>query len=412
MALRSTKIDLDVHAFDKLRGFTVVVSSVTKDSGGVRKAVIISVNLMPQLPPQLLPQLRDYYSPACNPLALELSLRDRIQSDEAFGAVRNFWESTEKWAGAIEQPPRFLESQAGAARRVAAIRSDADIGLSFLDNARLVLIGNKETLQDICVAARRAAVEAGGVFERDGILKRESAADILEGDVFHFVAAVPISTLAAFVNAVKNNQDIRGAAAQMHKMIGLSGVELDTQLHIRLHWGAFPGARGEPQVQRLRDDGVVALNALTTYQGFHVIIGGFYDPKDNKGRDCPSYEITLPGGKRDLGESGLDCCLRETFEETLLRLHTNYDHEYPEGPGIEITGVEFNYDYGPYHIVASVPDANGSYPRFCESGGGSKGGRGGRSTGGPGGGRKGGRGGRSKGGRGGGRKGGRGRGTH
>ena len=37
---------------------------------------------------------------------------------------------------------------------------------------------------------------------------------------------------------------------------------------------------------------------------------------------------------------------------------------YPTGPGIVVPGVEINYDYGPYHIVASVPDANGTHPTF------------------------------------------------
>ena len=396
MALRSAsskEIDVGVHAVNTKGRVDVLVNGVI-DGDKQNKVEIAKFTLT-------LPQPCNYVS---DPLACEKALLELIDRGEVFDAERKKWESKDEWAGAVEQSPRFLKSQARAARRVAAsrvaaVRGGADIGLSFVDNARLVLVGSQEQLQNICVAARRAAVDADGVFVENGLLTRESAANILEGDVFHFVAAVPISTLAAFVNAVTSQRGISGAAVRMRESIKESGVELDTQLHIRLHWGAFPG--GQPQVQRLRDDGVVALNALTTYKGFYVIIGGFYDPP--KGDWAACYEIHLPGGKRNLGESGLDCCLRETSEETLLRLHTNYDHEYPEGPGTDVRGVKINYDYGPYHIVASVPDAYGRYPRFCESGGGSKGGRGG--------GRKGGRGGRSKGGSGGGRKGGRGKGA-
>ena len=37
----------------------------------------------------------------------------------------------------------------------------------------------------------------------------------------------------------------------------------------------------------------------------------------------------------------------------------------PEGPRVDVRDVQINYDYGPYHIVASVPDANGDHPSFA-----------------------------------------------
>ena len=293
-------------------------------------------------------QLRAYYSEDGDPLACEKELKEPLR--RWLLKVRQQLEKTE-WAGAVVQSPRFLKSQSKAARRVAAIRGDADIGLSFVDNARLLLIGSEQQVKAICSAARAEAIAA-------------RKAGLSHKDLFHFVASVPVLVLAALRHALTSKTskgDIDRAKAKMREMIKASGVKLDEAFDIDLNWAAFPGRGGWPCVRRLRTGELVGLKDLAKLDGGqpYIVIGGFFDVADYEGpsgsfrRD--RYELNLPGGKRDPGESGLDCSLRETFEETLLRLHTNYDHEYPEGPGIDVRGVKINYDYGPYHIVASVP---------------------------------------------------------
>ena len=89
---------------------------------------------------------------------------------------------------------------------------------------------------------------------------------------------------------------------------------------------------------------------------------------------------------------------------------SNYNNTHPATPDLTEVNVRFHYDFGPYHIVASVAGADGRHPELPawprpDAGGkgspdaGGKGGHGGRG--------KGDRSGRGKGGRG---KGGRGKG--
>ncbi len=285
---------------------------------------------------------RAYYSKDGDPLACEKELKEPLRR-WVLEVRQQLEESNPEWAHATWLSPRFLKSQSEAARRVAKVNK-RNLRSRYLDNPRVVLIGHVTRLIAMCTSARAAAIRAGGLLVekaggnfRKGLLTRNSAAALSEaGDAFHFVAAVPIWVLAALVSALKSKRGVWKAKNCMRAWIKRSGVDLHEKFDIWLNGAAFPG--GRPEVQRLQDDDVVALNDLTTCKKPYILIGGFYDPADKGGRPN-RYEINLPGGKRNLGESGLDCWVRELSEEI---------------PGINIDGAETNPNFGPYHIVVSV----------------------------------------------------------
>ena len=300
--------------------------------------------------------------------------------------------------GAAALPPSFKGDQEDMANRVARHRSASHSryepdGSSFLSTARLLLVGDVFSLRAVCAAARAARGE--GAFRRAGLLTRKAAAlSDQQGDAFHFLAAVPVNVLTDLLRAqvIKNNAPqqrlppwAQDARRNMIACIRESGVDLDFSFDIELHGGAFPGTLKKssdpdiefvdpatvPSVRWLRDAGDhgPVLEGFWT-RDLYVLVGGYDDsdhPKQKYRRD--RYELTFPGGKRHLGESGLTCALREVREETLLALQPepkNYNYTHPAAPGVGLTKVKmrFNYDFGPYHIIASVADANGDHPKL------------------------------------------------
>ena len=76
------------------------------------------------------------------------------------------------------------------------------------------------------------------------------------------------------VNQLKHRKVERGSTvANALTTEEKPGVKLDNKLHIHLARAAFTG--GQPEVQRLRTDDVVALNNLTTCKDLYVLIGGW-----------------------------------------------------------------------------------------------------------------------------------------
>ena len=345
-----------------------------------------------------------------DPLGCELRLREKL--DEALAP----WRRDDRLD---VPPPSFSYNQEEMANNVARRRDPPDKE-SFLSTARLLLLGDKDSLWAVC-ENRRAATRAalGDASSPRGQLTRKAAARLSDqGDAFHFLAAVPVDALADLLRAqvIEKNKrgkelssEAQGARLRMIDCILESGVELDRSFDIELHGGAFPGTLDPrtkyvnpakvPSVRWLRaagNDGPVLEGFRTRSEGEHVIPGdlyvlvGGYDDSDHPKRKLRKrrYELTFPGGKRILGESGLTCALREVQEETLLALRPeNNICEYPEARAglTEVNNVRFHYDFGPYHIVASVvADANDDHPDLPAWPGRGDGGKGGRGDGGKG----------------------------
>ena len=277
-------------------------------------------------------------------------------------------------------PPSFNGDQEEMAKRVAHHRDPPDKN-SFLSTARLLLVGDVFSLRAVCAAARAARGE--GAFRRAGLLTRKAAARLSDqGDAFHFLAAVPVNVLTDLLRAqvIKNNAPqqrlppwAQDARRNMIACIRESGVDLDFSFDIELHGGAFPGTLKKssnpdiefvdpatvPSVRWLRDAGDhgPVLEGFWT-RDLYVLVGG-YDDSDHPKSPKRRYELTFPGGKRHLNESGLTCALREVREETLLALQPENYHADAAEASLTKVKMRFNYDFGPYHIVASVAGANG-----------------------------------------------------
>jgi len=154
-----------------------------------------------------------------------------------------------------------------------------------------------------------------------------------------------------------------------------SGTALSSSNSINLNGGAFPSG---PTLRWLRDPGHISSKLELTKvipsvapDELYVLVGGFDDSDhpEKKYRKT-SYDLQLPGGKREPGESGLDCVIRETYEETRVAL--NPDNYITSLPGTTSEhrhdlAVRFAHDaFGPYHIVATLPNSSGTYPAFAE----------------------------------------------
>jgi len=219
---------------------------------------------------------------------------------------------------------------------------------NFVTNARLVLLGDFATLNNMCNSLRNAlASQAGAVFA-GGLLTHASAERLNASgaaDFFHFVAAVPVNALSALME--RGDPDLmRDALRESDVVVGDNDIEVDP--------AAFPGHRCE--VGRLRG-GRAALSDIATLQNggdVHVLVCGYDDSKNDS-----RFTLNLPGGKRWLGESGLDCALREVFEETRLLLHADgFNRPVAVLPHHAVeTPVRFDFSFGSYHIVASLPEA-------------------------------------------------------
>jgi 8-oxo-dGTP pyrophosphatase MutT (NUDIX family) len=260
------------------------------------------------------------------------------------------------WADARIKETRLAGSHGNIARDVASRgpRLDSDVDLirrNFVNNARLVLLGDFATLNNMCTSLRNVlASQAGAEFE-GGLLTHASAERLNASgaaDFFHFVAAVPVNALSALME--RRDPDL------MRDALRISDVDVGDN-DITVDPAAFPGHRPghRCEVGRLRG-GRAALSDIATLENggdVHVLVCG-YDDSERKS----AFTLNLPGGKRLLGESGLDCALREVFEETRLLLHADgfngpvavLPHHAVETP------VRFDFSFGSYHIVASLPE--------------------------------------------------------
>ena len=372
---KAIRINVEYHA--GLSGESFKVTILGRSPDRIAEDGYMKPYPIPEFPEHLRSHLRSvehgpYVSPegspdAGDPLACEIALESWIDST-LIPQIAEWLNTNQEWADANIEAPKFGKWHNTVAKDVASRgpRLDSDVDLiqrNFVEHARLLLLGDFETLSRVCQDLRGVLEQESGAEFRGSLMTRDSANALnAEGtsDAFHFVAAVPVEALRLLLE--------KDDAEAMRTALLNSGVNVGVNT-LELSGAAFPGKKKKCEVRWLRGDDVALADIATLENGgeVHVLVCGYDDSThpDERLRE-PKFTINFPGGKRWVGESGVDCALREVLEETRLALR-------PVGwtcPATELVhhvveGVRFNYAFGPYHVVASLPDEHGAYPAFA-----------------------------------------------
>lgn len=216
------------------------------------------------------------------------------------------------------------------------MRRARDLG-EFCANARLVLVGDEESVGVAAWAARASANARLKALDPtwqdlEGPLPRDVAARLGAGHC-HFVAAVPLGAIG--LGSRRVNEAVADAGAPRRG----KAVYHDGSLEAGTCW-------------RMQDGDVVEVPMTDVAPpATHAFVAG-YDDYD-AGSD--QIELFFPGGKRRLGERGIDAALRQCQEETSLALTRD-----KSGPGLLVSVLEH---LGPNHVVAAIVPPGGDPPR-------------------------------------------------